>query len=121
MCKRALSILLCGFFCAFFSLGTPVRAAVFDLGELSTCKRIFACGNSFNLRANYRIYDIPDLSHFTEIPFDYDDGGFRGWGTIVPIPLGTRTRYFHLTFDRHNGSDYNWSYGNLYCFEGLEE
>ena len=81
----------------------------------------FVCGNDFKKRANYRIYDIPDLSHFTEMPFDYDDGGFRGWGTIVPIPLGTRTRYFHLTFDRHNGSDYNWSYGNLYCFEGLEE
>ena len=46
MCKRVLSILLCGFFCAFFSLGTPVWAAVFDLGELSACKRIFACGNS---------------------------------------------------------------------------
>ena len=28
-----------------------------------------------------------------------------------------RTRYFWLTFDRHKGSDYNWSYGNLYCFE----
>ena len=49
--------------------------------------------------------------------FDYDDGGFRGWGTIVPLKMGTRTRYFHLTFDRHNASNYNWSYGNLYCFE----
>ena len=22
-----------------------------------------------------------------------------------------------MTFDRHNGSDYNWSYGNIYVFE----
>ena len=79
----------------------------------------FVCGNDFTLRANYRVYDLPDLAHYTEMVFDYDDGGFRGWGTIVPLALGTRTRYFHLTFDRHNASDYNWSYGNLYCFEAL--
>ena len=77
----------------------------------------FVCGNDFDLRANYRVYDLPDLKNYTEMEFDYDDGGFRGWGTIVPLKMGTRTRYFHLTFDRHNGSDYNWSYGNLYCFE----
>jgi hypothetical protein len=28
-------------------------------------------------------------------------------------------RYYWMTFDRHKGSDYNWSYGNLYCFEWL--
>ena len=49
--------------------------------------------------------------------FDYPDGGFRGWGTLMPVKLGSRMRYFWLTFDRHRGSDYNWSYGNLYCFE----
>jgi hypothetical protein len=31
--------------------------------------------------------------------------------------MGSRIRRFWLTFDRHNGSDYEWSYGNLYCFE----
>ena len=49
--------------------------------------------------------------------FNYPDGGFRGWGSVFPVKSGSRTRYFWLTFDRHNGSDYNWSYGNLYCFE----
>ena len=52
-----------------------------------------------------------------EAKFDFDDGGFRGWGTIIPVELGSRMRYFWLTFDRHNGSSYNWSYGNLYCYE----
>ena len=80
-------------------------------------KLYFVCGNDFDLRANYRVYDLPNLEKYTEMEFDYDDGGFRGWGTIVPLKIGTRTRYFHLTFDRHNASDYNWSYGNLYCFE----
>lgn len=77
----------------------------------------FVCGNAFDRRANYRVYDVPNLTDYTDMQFDYDDGGFRGWGTIVPLKMGTRTRYFHLTFDRHNGSDYNWSYGDLYCFE----
>ncbi len=75
------------------------------------------CGNSFRKRANYRVYTLPDMKAFHELHFDYDDGGFRGWGTLVPIKCGTRTRLFHLTFDRHNSSSYNWSYGNLYCFE----
>ena len=56
----------------------------------------------------------------SEMKFDYDDGGFRGWGSILPIKLGTRERYFLITFDRHCGSTYNWSYGNLYLFEAEE-
>lgn len=77
----------------------------------------FACGNDFSKRANYRVYKIPDMTEFTELKFNYDDGGFRGWGTVMPIKKGTRTEYYHLTFDRHNASHYNWSYGNLYCFK----
>ena len=56
----------------------------------------------------------------TEAKFNFPDGGFRGWGTVIPVKQGTRTRYYWLTFDRHRGSDYNWSYGNLYCFEGYD-
>ena len=77
----------------------------------------FAGGNDFSKRANYRVYKIPDMTEFTELKFNYDDGGFRGWGTVMPIKKGTRTEYYHLTFDRHNASHYNWSYGNLYCFK----
>ena len=75
----------------------------------------FVCGNDFNKRANYRIYHKGGM---TEAKFDYDDGGFRGWGTLMPVKMGSRTRYFWMTFDRHNGSNYTWSYGNIYCFEG---
>lgn len=77
----------------------------------------FVCGNDFQKRANYRIY-TKDGMH--EAAFDFDDGGFRGWGAVIPIAAGSRKRYFWLTFDRHNGSSYNWSYGNLYCFEAIE-
>lgn len=77
-------------------------------------EKVFACGNDFEKRANYRIY-TKDGMH--EANFDFDDGGFRGWGTIIPVTMGSRKRYFWLTFDRHNGSSYNWSYGNIYCFE----
>ncbi len=80
-------------------------------------KLYLICGNSFKLRSNYRIYTLPDMQSCNTMKFDHDDGGFRGWGTIVPVKMGSRTRFFHLTFDRHNASDFNWSYGNLYCFE----
>ena len=84
-------------------------------------KLYFACGSSFDARAEYRIYDAFDGTRFTKMKFDYDDGGFRGWGSIIPVKAGSRTRFYHLTFDRSRGSDYNWSYGNIYCFELVNE
>ena len=80
-------------------------------------KLYFLCGSSFDRRAEYHIYDLPSFSNVSNAHFDYDDGGFRGWGTVIPVKMGTRTRYFWLTFDRHLATHYNWSYGNLYCFE----
>ena len=80
-------------------------------------KTHFVCGNGFSLTSNYRIYDEDGMS---EAKFNFPDGGFRGWGTVIPVKQGTRMRYYWLTFDRHRGSDYNWSYGNFYCFEGFD-
>ena len=74
----------------------------------------FVCGNDFHATSEYRIYGKDGMKL---AKFNYPDGGFRGWGSVIPLKLGSRTRYFWLTFDRHNGSAYNWSYGNLYCFE----
>ncbi|MCQ2431688.1 MAG: hypothetical protein MJ175_03700 [Clostridia bacterium] len=76
----------------------------------------FVCGSSFSKRARYHIYHLPDMENPTVPTFDYDDGGFRGWGTYIPVKRGTRETIYHLTFDRERGSDFNWSYGNLYCF-----
>ena len=80
-------------------------------GELS-----FVCGNDFDKRSEYRIYSRDGMKNAS---FRYPDGGFRGWGCVMPLKLGSRTRYFWLTFDRHGGSDYRWSYGNVYCFEAV--
>ena len=77
----------------------------------------FACGNSFTKRSDYRVYNKDGMK---EVKFRHPDGGFRGWGCVFPVALGSRKRYFWLTFDRHNGSSYNWSYGNFYCFESDE-
>ena len=77
----------------------------------------FLCGNSYHTRSEYRIYHKGGM---TNAKFNYPDGGFRGWGTLIPVKMGSRTRYFWLTFDRHNASDYTWSYGNLYCFEAYD-
>lgn len=82
---------------------------------------LFICGNAFDKRADYLVYRLPDLTHAQNLRFDYDDGGFRGWGTVIPVKRGTRTRHFHLTFDRVRNSSFNWSYGNIYVFEAVEE
>ncbi len=74
----------------------------------------FICGNSFSAKSDYRIYNKNGMKN---AKFDFPDGGFRGWGTVIPIMKGSRRRYYWITFDRHNGSLYNWSYGNIYCFE----
>ncbi len=77
-------------------------------------ERHFICGNSYDTKSNYRIYSKDGMQN---AKFDFCDGGARGWGTIMPIKLGTRTRHFWITFDRHGGSNYTWSYGNVYGFE----
>lgn len=74
----------------------------------------FVCGNAFDKRSEYRIYSKEGMQLAS---FRYPDGGFRGWGCVMPLQCGSRIRYFWLTFDRHNGSTYQWSYGNVYCFE----
>ncbi|MBR5518564.1 MAG: hypothetical protein IKV86_06000 [Clostridia bacterium] len=80
-------------------------------------KRYFVCGANFDKRSQYNVYDALDFTKCTHLKCDFDDGAFRGWGTIIPVPCGTRTKYVWITFDRHNASDYNWSYGTLYVYE----
>jgi hypothetical protein len=76
------------------------------------------CGTSFTEHSQYRIYTLPDMQHFEPLKKDYPDGGFRGWGTILPVVSGSRIRYYWITFDRHRGQqEYPWSYGNLYYYE----
>ncbi len=77
-------------------------------------ERHFVCGNGFKVTSNYRIYSKDGVQ---DAVFDYPDGGYRGWGTLMPIKSGSRTRYFWWTFDRQKGGDGTWTYGNIYCFE----
>lgn len=77
-------------------------------------ERFFVCGNDFERKSEYRIYSKDGMS---VAKFNYPDGGFRGWGSIIPVKMCGRMRYFWMTFDRHKGSGYNWSYGNVYVFE----
>lgn len=78
----------------------------------------FVCGSDFKKRAVYDVYAIDDFTKREKLQCDYDDGGFRGWGTILPLKNGNRSQFLWITFDRHNVSSYNWSYGNLYVYDG---
>ena len=78
----------------------------------------FVCGSDFKRRAVYEAYDLYDFSAPHELKHDFDDGGFRGWGSVFGLNIGTRRRYFHITFDRFlTSKKWNWSYGNVYLFE----
>jgi hypothetical protein len=78
----------------------------------------FCCGSDFKKRAVYDLYSIDNLgAPIKNLECDFDDGGFRGWGSIVMLPVGSRYKYFWITFDRHLGSHFNWSYGNIHVFE----
>ena len=94
--------------------GEETGGSIVRLGD----KIYFVCGNDFHKTSDYRVYEWGKFDEFTNLKCDYPDGGFRGWGTIIPVCFGTRRRYFWLTFDRMLMSNtFNWSYGNLYCFE----
>ena len=86
----------------------------------SADKLYFICGTDFNNRAKYDVYLWNDFSSCFQLKADFDDGGFRGWGSVMEIPAGSEKRLIWITFDRHNGSNWNWSYGNIYVFDGEE-
>ena len=78
----------------------------------------FVCGSDFDKRSVYDIYPLNDFSAAPKAPqTDYPDGGFRGWGSMFLYSTGSRKRYLWVTFDRHGGSSFRWSYGNIYIFE----
>lgn len=81
----------------------------------------FVCGSDFKKSGVYDIYPHNDFSNPRQINERHGDGGFRGWGSVFGIQIGTRKRYFHITFDRMLASQkWNWSYGNIYVFEAEE-
>ncbi len=81
-------------------------------------KVYFVCGNDFSEKSVYRVYCVPSFEYLGTLKADFPDGGFRGWGTVMELNAASRKKLYWLTFDRCNASDYRWSYGNIYCFEG---
>lgn len=80
-------------------------------------KRYVLCGSD----KGYLIFSFPELKFINKFNFDYEDGGYRGWATVVPYPDGIGTKYMWLTFDRGKGNPgFNWSYGGLYIYRSAE-
>ena len=80
--------------------------------------RYFVSGADGGKKSCYYIRPAEDFSVQKEAVLDYPDGGFRGWGTVIPVDEAAGEKLYWLTFDRALSSEYNWSYGNLYLFEG---
>ncbi len=78
----------------------------------------FICGNGAGEKSSYRVYEYGIFDKIQKLRCDRPDGGFRGWGGVFSVKQGSRKRIWWLTFDRQNGSEFNWTYGNFYCYEG---
>lgn len=66
-------------------------------------------------RNRYSVWSYPDMEFVCDLDIDIDDGAFRGWNNLTPVPEGDATRYVMLGFDRQATTDEdNWTYGNNY-------
>lgn len=76
-------------------------------------------GSNEQVVSQYDVRQLPNISStLYGLNIKNNDGGYRGWGTIVPISCGNKTDYYFYTFDRAKiGSKSNYTYGNLYCYK----
>lgn len=98
-----------------FSYQTDVSAT----GVTSTMiggKRYVLSGNERgDGRNRYSVWSYPEMEFVCDLNMDIDDGAWRGWNNVVPVPEGSSTRYVMLGFDRQKSTDEdNWTYGNNY-------
>ena len=63
----------------------------------------------------FYIYDYPTLKYVGTFNQQYENGGFRGWPTIIPVRYGNYERYLWITFDR-GWITGRYSYGTLYFY-----
>ena len=79
-------------------------------------KRYVLSGNMPDEKGNrYSVWSYPDMKFVCDLNIDINDGAFRGWNNLTPVPEGNSTRYVMLGFDRQSTSDEDsWTYGNNY-------
>ncbi|GEM_PF-3157855 len=78
--------------------------------------RYVLSGNTRGEKSNrYSVWSYPDMKFVCDLNIDIDDGAWRSWNNVVPVPEGDATRYVMMGFDRQLSTDEdNWTYGNLY-------
>ena len=79
-------------------------------------QRYVLSGNKRGPDSNrYSVWSYPEMDFVCDLDIDIDDGAFRGWNNLTPVPEGNSTRYVMLGFDRQQTSDEdNWTYGSNY-------
>lgn len=79
-------------------------------------RRYVLSGNMPDENGNrYSVWSYPEMKFVCDLNIDINDGAFRGWNNLTPVPEGNSTRYVMLGFDRQASTDEdNWTYGNNY-------
>jgi len=63
----------------------------------------------------YSVWSYPEMRFVCDLNIDLDDGAYRSWNNLVPVPEGESSRYVLMGFDRQATTDEdNWTYGNTY-------
>lgn len=85
-------------------------------------RRYVLSGNTRNENGNrYSVWSYPDMKFVCDLDMDIDDGAWRSWNNVVPVPEGNSTRYVLMGFDRQLSTDEdNWTYGNCYFLYSLQ-
>lgn len=85
-------------------------------------KRYVLSGNERKDDHNrYSVWSYPDMDFVCDLDIDIDDGAWRSWNNVVPVPEGNSTRYVMMGFDRQLSTDEdNWTYGNSYFLYSVQ-
>ena len=85
-------------------------------------RKYFVAGSGLTPEEDaYKVFDYDSLSFVCDLALDIPTGGYRGWGTVLCVPEGMKTKYQLLTFDRINPvGKLNWNYGNIYLYEAAQ-
>jgi len=110
------------FLCESKSWNGPYRQMAVSPKDNNTGIRIVSVGGrryvlSGGPDTTFYIYDYPTLEYVGTFNQKYENGGFRGWPTIVPLRYGNYERYLWITFDR-GWITGRYSYGTLYFYLG---
>lgn len=104
-----------------YSVNNNVTGTGVNICKVNNTRYVLSGDTAQNNVNRFAVLSFPDLTFVCYLNLNYNNGGFRTWNTLIPVPDGEFTSYYLLTFDRAIQSPaWNWSYGNVYMYRAKE-